>query len=192
MRQVQCRPLYSPGAQRGGQWLVPAVGEGCREEETSEALVSSLACTQIHIPRPVCDLVWKWGLGRRDPGRMRPYWRTEQRWGPGARRPRERGLGGWERPQPGFQRGLWARTWKIKEGRCHPRERRPAGSRRKPRPARAAPSPPAGGARPLGGRAAGRGLRGWRGLQGLLWREGSVCGQGVRGAGPARPADAEA
>ena len=106
------------------------------------------------------DVGWKWGLGRHDPGRVSPYWRTEQRWGPGARRPRERGLRGWERPRPGYQRGLWARTWKIKHGCCHPRARRLAGSRRKPRPARAAPSQPTGGARPLGGRTAGHGLRG--------------------------------
>ena len=52
VRQVQCRPPYSPGGQLGGQWLVLAVGEGCREEETSEAVMSSLACTQIQSADP--------------------------------------------------------------------------------------------------------------------------------------------
>lgn len=46
-------PAYTAGVWLGGQWLVPEVGEGSREEETSEALLSSLACIQIHIPRPV-------------------------------------------------------------------------------------------------------------------------------------------
>ena len=36
-------PAYTAGARLGGQWLVPAVGEGYREEETSKALLSSLS-----------------------------------------------------------------------------------------------------------------------------------------------------